>query len=332
VTDQARHWTYHEETLVKGDLEQGDILRPTEMLKKIFGKVHPHFVNPKYFGFMIITQSCDLVRRDGKPCGARYINVAAIRLLDHVLLHLLDSVCASVISGVYEEETKGQATSLIRRLINQNEQGLGLFYLHSDPAIGINEPAVAMLRITVALKAEHYETLEQSRMGRLAQEFRPKLGWLVGNLYSRVGTQDWSDPAERRDKIDELVERILTPPSKDNQPIWIQKKQIKAAEKGGIKIGDLNRDNIVDQLAKYKPQSKKEVAATVSKEVLQKLLLDPGWLVNKFSYRLRSDPKFADSVEPIAEILKTLLSEDPKLADQFFNRLLNASTFSDLFK
>jgi hypothetical protein len=56
------HWTY-EDFRDDSDLFQGDILEPTEDLRSILGQVHPHFLHPKYTGFLLITQSCDLVRR-----------------------------------------------------------------------------------------------------------------------------------------------------------------------------------------------------------------------------------------------------------------------------
>src|SRR5207247_8080250 len=82
----------------------------------------------------------------------------------------------------------------LERVINQNEQAHGLFYLHPDADVGIAVPAAAMLRVSISLRSrEHYNVLKAARCGRLRAEFRNKLGWLTGNLYSRVDTPDWAD-------------------------------------------------------------------------------------------------------------------------------------------
>ena len=70
-------------------------------------------------------------------------------------------------AGVFRMNKKGKARELLERLLDQNEQALGLFYLHSDSDLGIGDPSVAYLRITVALKTDHYPILQGARKGRL---------------------------------------------------------------------------------------------------------------------------------------------------------------------
>jgi len=97
----ASHWTY--ERIEKDDspLMQGDVLWPSAELRCLFKEVHPHFCDPKYIAFIITTQSCDLVRRNGRPCKADYINLAVIRDLESCLSQFLDAVCEKVSPGVY---------------------------------------------------------------------------------------------------------------------------------------------------------------------------------------------------------------------------------------
>jgi hypothetical protein len=132
---------------------------------------------------MLVTQSCDMAVR-GNGCDTRYLSIAVVRPVEAVLHDFLSHVCIPVVEGVYLQETKGEARRLLERLFNQNEQALGLFYLHPDAGAGIDDASVALLRVTVTLRAEHYGVLRLSRRGRLCSEFRSKLGWLVGNLYS----------------------------------------------------------------------------------------------------------------------------------------------------
>jgi hypothetical protein len=160
----AVHWTYEKIASVDDSLMQGDILWPTEDLKDLFARVHPHFCDSKYIAFIVITQSCDLVRRDGKGCRADYINLAVIRELESCLSQFFDNVCERVAAGVYLQRSKAQAQQLLERVVNQNEQALGLFYLHPDvDTVGIADYAVALLRISVAFRKEHYDLLRRAK-------------------------------------------------------------------------------------------------------------------------------------------------------------------------
>jgi len=152
-----------------------------------------------------------LVIRKGKHCKADYINLAVIRDLESCLSQFIDNVCERISHGIYLKSSREEANQLLQRILNQNEQALGLFYLHPDTdTIGISDYAIALLRVTVALRAkEHYKLLQQARTGRLGGQFRNKLGWLVGNLYSRVGTPDWSDQEDGEEKMLELINSLI---------------------------------------------------------------------------------------------------------------------------
>jgi hypothetical protein len=54
----------------------------------------------------------------------------------------------------------------------------------------------AILNLSIAIKTpEHYDKCLEAKILELESSFQAKLGWLVGQLYSRVGTQDW--PTDR---------------------------------------------------------------------------------------------------------------------------------------
>ena len=58
------HWTYAQERAVDRDcLQQGDILERKDELVQVLKQVHPHFADPKYVHFIVLTQSCDLYFR-----------------------------------------------------------------------------------------------------------------------------------------------------------------------------------------------------------------------------------------------------------------------------
>lgn len=253
------HWTY-EKIVSELDLQQGNILDATDNIRGLCKRIHPYFCDQKFLGFMVITQSCDLVRRKGK-CNAQYINLAVIRSIDDILPTLLDSVCISVAPYIYTYESKGEANKLLSRIFNQNEQALGLFYLHPDVQAGVAVPSVVLLRVSVSFRAEHYETLRSARRGALTPEFRSKLGWLTGNLFSRVGTKDWSESTDGQKKLNNLIDSFLN--SKESQlphnlPLWVNKSWAEAAHNNGESLDQLKREDIVSTISKYAPSTPKE--------------------------------------------------------------------------
>src|SRR4051812_31689281 len=80
----ATHYVYDDP---KPELSQGDILQKSDGL---LGVIRPYFRyyadHEDYKYFMVLTQTCDLVRRDGGPCASPYITLAAVRPLRHALL------------------------------------------------------------------------------------------------------------------------------------------------------------------------------------------------------------------------------------------------------
>lgn len=66
---------------------------------------------------------------------------------------------------------------------------------------------IASLKVSIALKSNlHYEQCLAAKALELSDEFKAKLGWLVGNIYSRVGTTDWDSimtASQRKDMLNE---------------------------------------------------------------------------------------------------------------------------------
>ncbi len=146
------------------------------------------------------------------------------------------------------------AQQFLERVINQNEQASGLFYLHPDADVGIAVPAAAMLRVSIALRSrEHYKVLKAAHCGRLGAEFRNKLGWLTGNLYSRVDTPDWADEdgGEAASKI--LIADLLSGASAAEQNIWLPDSWLQAAKAKKIDLAKLPRDQVYPTLLPLAP-------------------------------------------------------------------------------
>ena len=258
--------------------------------------VHPHFLDSKYNAFLVLTQTCDLVRREGDKPKTRYINLAVVRPLQDILCSLLDKVCAKVkISGAFAEglytlESRDKAEMLLKRVLDQNEQSMGLFYLHPDTNVKIAVESVALLQVSIAVRTEeHYEKLINAREGRLSVEFQSKLGWLVGNLFSRVATRDW--PSKKRT---ELINDFLGIEGTSNKtPRWVSKESIKLANKAKVNIKDLKADEVFAALEAHKPPLKIDVAVEHIISIVKDMITDlPDDTLEKIKGRLKSNIYF----------------------------------------
>ena len=293
---KSLHWTYKAFEL-NDDLEQGDIIQPTEEVRAVFEIAHKHFLDPKYTAFIILTQSCDIARHQGEPCKSRYINLAVIRPLEDVLISFLDTECdrvkinGSYIEGIYIEDSQYRGDQLLKRILNQNEHGLGLFYLHPDAEVGIAVPSVALLQVSIALRKEHYKILLKARSGRLAAEFQSRLGWIIGNLYSRVATQGWEREPEKRKAVIESV--LSTGEQNDIGPFWIPRASVDAAKGKDLKFKDMKLSDIVAEIQRHKPKPPMEIATERILTIIQEVA--PATAPNAFDMmrnRLKNDQAF----------------------------------------
>ena len=199
------HFTYKADADMNS-LCQGDVLNITEELAEVLRSVHPYFLNEQYKYFMVLSQSCDLVRRNGKNCKTPYITLAAIRSYDSFLERtLIRSKYAENISGLLlmEEKKKEKAYQLIERIYNNTESEY--FFLYKEEALEFPESMIAFLKVSIALKSqEHYDKCLAAKKLELSDEFKAKLGWVVGNMYSRVGTADWEGIMNTQEKEEML--------------------------------------------------------------------------------------------------------------------------------
>lgn len=184
------HFTYSEPEA--GKLKQGDILKKTPELLALIKEVHPHYSREDYLYFQVLTQSCDLVRRkDG--CKSRYITLAGVRALDLVVLRAISAFDSQTVfqDKVFcSERHKKSLEDVFNKLLNNNDPHH--FYLEAVPDRGLPVACCTQLHLSISIRAyEHYDVCLGAKILELSENFRAKLGWLVGNLYSRVGTEDY---------------------------------------------------------------------------------------------------------------------------------------------
>jgi hypothetical protein len=217
------HLTYEREKFCGNELMQGDVLMRTPALNDLLKEVHPHFYqHPKNLFFMVLTQSCDLVPRGpGNLCKAPYIAIAPIRTLDLVIeRHLAQQTIAEVRAElpVLGAKTRNRVSDFLQRLFNNNEPGY--FFLDSADT-QLPSDCAAFLNLSISIKSDlHFRTCVDAKILQLTDTFQAKLGWLVGQMFSRVGTPDW-DPIELSKKINAIL---------SDAAIWVDDAKIGALE------------------------------------------------------------------------------------------------------
>lgn len=176
------HFTYSKK-IEHDKLKQGDILHKNEEIRSMIQAVHPHYLKEDYKFFIVLTQSCDLIKRDGQ---APYISLAAVRPFDLLLQRKISNYQKTDIERIgriCSQSKKWIIHQFLERLFNNNEPEY--FYLYEDDSFGLSEPMVAFLRLSIAVKTDlHYEKCLNAKFIELDENFTAKLGWLVGNMYS----------------------------------------------------------------------------------------------------------------------------------------------------
>lgn len=219
------HWTYRTPT---GDLSQGDVLRKTDAIRALLNEVHPHYLKEDYTHLLVLTQTCDLVRRDKRPCKSRYITLAAVRPLELAVRRALEKYQETEferVANVCSRKSRSRMTDFLTRLFNNNEHDY--FYLHEDVALGLSPSSCAFLQLSIAVRAsDHYDKCLDARITSMSDIFAAKLGWLVGNLYSRVGTDDWTPDHQKPNEFSKRINGIL-----DGACKWVDDEQLKSAVK-----------------------------------------------------------------------------------------------------
>lgn len=246
---EPKYSLYQDNPPDKEDLQQGDIIENNEEIRTIIKQFYPLISDSEYSTFIVITQSCDLVRRDNKPCKSKYVNLAPIQPLENVFLSLFDRVYGhfKITDRLYSSKGKSKAAELIESICNQNAWALGIFFLQANTDVKIPEDSVALLPVSFAVSSDLcYDKLVKHRSGRLNIAFQSRLGWLVGNLYSRVAAPDF--PKSNREE----VQRDLLDKKSENLPRWIDKKQLKIL---GQEPNNLRKDQIEALLLQYDPKA-----------------------------------------------------------------------------
>jgi hypothetical protein len=179
------------EKVRRGQLTQGDLIARTEAVEDVLKQAHQYYASaPHYTHFVIITQSCDLVKRSGS-FNAPYITIAAAQPLKRTIDSFVGGFERTVKNAdfnFFPSSARGKAKQLLERHLNNTEPEY--FFLPKSPTAQINDDLLVYLRLSIALRKDHYDVLAGAKIAELKDVFQAKLGWLKGNIYSRVATPD----------------------------------------------------------------------------------------------------------------------------------------------
>lgn len=271
-------------------LRQGDLLKKTPGVIDILNEPHAYYANADdYEYFMVLTQSCDLVRRSG-VCKSRYITIAAVRPLEVYFERALESL-SKVEPGAGIRICDGDQRKIVKQLSERliNNTAPDVFYIGASEKIGVSSDYCVFLQLSVALRAEHYDGLLKAKSGQMREIFAAKLGRVVGDMYSRVGTPDLGDHHEKPEEFKRSFFERLT----DKSILWVsarQKKLLKRRireryEEGNqtLSIDDINK--LIDEL----PDQKTLISDRAVEILRKKNFIDDDKL-GAASAALKSDP------------------------------------------
>jgi hypothetical protein len=189
-------------------------------------------------------------------------------------------------AGVCDAKSRQSVYLFLERLLNNNEGEY--FYLEPEPAMGVLEASCAFLRLSVAFRAEeHYERLRAARLLSLDEVFQAKLGWLVGNMYSRVGTDDWVPDHTTKDAFKGKIDTLL------NEAVrWVDTEKLRVAKKQWVEGG--SPDEFRQHLDTINVQSRRDRAIDAVVAILrtQQLIADEQ-AEQRLRLRLKNDPDFS---------------------------------------
>jgi hypothetical protein len=214
-------------------LRQGDLLKRNEDLQQALRQAHAYYAEAEdYTHFMVLTQSCDLVRRGKKP-KARYISIAAARplsvLVDRFIeKHKLEGIDLPI--PVCSKNREKLVRESLERLLHNTESGY--FFLRNGSHPNITKDLCVFLPLSVALRADHYDACLSAKAAQLADVFQARVGWLTGNIYSRVGTPDLDEHEEdakqyKQDFFDEVLFA---------HSLWVSSTQLESLKKAITRV------------------------------------------------------------------------------------------------
>jgi hypothetical protein len=312
------HYVYRDPD--KSALNQGDVLQKTPALVEHLQQFHAYYAtHDDYKYFMVVTQTCDLVLRDG-VCGSPYITIAAVRPLEEVVRReaAKHQTEWEREAGVIGKKAEEKLVLFLSSLLDNNQDGY--FYLHQDVGLGIHQNCCAFLPLSVTLKIDHYRLCLNAKIAQLTDTFQAKLGGIIGNMYSRVAAPEWNEYYPDNtvaQQVATLLKRTL---------------RIIDDEKIAEGVADLKRDGRWDTMSavdkreyitRFKIKPKSEL---LKQRAVDWFCADDNKLVEQFRGRLqgplRRDPELAASIDALLEEAGVLAENRATLRDELIHKFM----------
>jgi hypothetical protein len=174
------------------ELLQGDLLRRTPALADAIGQAHSYYATAAdYSHFLVLTQSCDLVRRRGTKCKSRYITICAVRPLSTAVEREMERYTTPLTglpSPIGNLEHNVLARQYLERVLNNTVDGI--FFIPRHSADTVEEHLCAFVPLSIALRVDHYDVCLSAKVAQAKEIFAAKVGSLASNLYARIATPD----------------------------------------------------------------------------------------------------------------------------------------------
>ena len=286
----------------KDDLLQGDILLKSDALKAVLVQGHRYYAEAEdYSHFMVLTQSCDLVRRKHAP-KSRYITLAAARPASVVIDRFIEKnrfEFEGFPITLCDKNREIRARQLLERLMHNTEDGFFFIRKNSHPEIA--DDLCVFLALSVAVRSEHYDACLRAKVAQMDNIFAAKVGWLTGNLYSRIGTPDIEEQMPEAEKYKEtFYEEALF-----GKTAWLSSYQLRLLKAS---------------VREWKSQNPgKPLDAESGKSLLDKLPSDAEIIIDRVANVLQTNGLLGDESKNVTEARNILLG------DVFLNKLLKSA-------
>ncbi|MBS0351516.1 MAG: hypothetical protein JSR33_10100 [Proteobacteria bacterium] len=199
------------EGIQENSLLQGDVLKVQGQFSNFFKQFYPEVSFPDHEDqyVMVLTQSCDLVKSHKRKPKVSHINVCLIRTLRSLVRVLIsEEIKPLSIAGnnILEREANDRLKDKLSKLLNNSDQKLNFFLPMQSP---FTEDMVAMIPLSFSFRIEHYNLLAQNKVLVLKPEFQAKVGYIISELYGRVGTPDLSDFGWNDKSVRDYINTLL---------------------------------------------------------------------------------------------------------------------------
>jgi hypothetical protein len=176
----------------------------------------------------------------------------------------------------------------------------GFFFLKKDSHPAIDQDLCVFLPLSVAVRSDHYDACLQAKVAQLDHIFAAKVGWLTGNMYSRVATPDVEEIIDGADEFKEAFYREVLL----DRTAWLSSHQLKELK------------NLVAAWKKDNPSA--SIDETLGRQLLEQVPSVKSIAVSRV-VQLLTDAKILDKSSGQPNAVRNIL-----MSDVFLGKLVNS--------